>query len=127
MKLGVIGNRDITNECVTVDAFTSYLLEHGFTKVTLLLGGADGAQDIVAKWAKEYDIDKVLFQPFHMIDNVPFETRFFYLRNKMLINNVGSKDRLLFIRSGTKDGEVTNSMEYARQVLREDQIDEIWV
>lgn len=122
MRVAVIGNRDITDKKVIQDIINSFFDDVQSDYYVFLFGGARGVQDIVAEYISPmYNCTKVTFKPWHLVDfDMKFTSRLFVLRNKQIINN---SDKVLFIRNGTADGEVSRSLEYALEVKSSEDVE----
>jgi len=108
MKLSVLGSRSI-NDWKLVNS----LLRKEVVEGTVVLGGsAKGVDTLVKEWCLENEVDFIEFLPYHMIDkNVDFTTKYFFLRNKQLVDNA---DKVLAIwDEETKDTEY--AIKYAQK------------
>lgn len=121
MKIVIVGSRSITNR----DWVNYQLDQHlegwkedvfGYTCLippVILSGGAKGVDTLVEEWAKKEGLDFIKFKPYHMIDPiVAYEPRFFFTRNKQLVD---SADRVLCLWDGKSNG-TADVIRYAKKV-----------
>lgn len=107
MKLSITGSRSITDKTWVFNQIDNAIAEINKKKKTpvnivILSGGAKGVDTLAREYAEEKGLDFVLFKPYHMVDNkVPFETKYFFARNRQLADNA---DVCLVLYDGVSHG-----------------------
>lgn len=107
-KIGVFGNRSITNEEAVLDAFENVVGTS--EEICILHGGAAGPAKILSERAKESEgFSEICFKPWSMIyQKLEFHPKFFYFRNKQVVENA---DKVVIFSNGEKDSEVSRVIE----------------
>jgi predicted Rossmann fold nucleotide-binding protein DprA/Smf involved in DNA uptake len=100
MKLGVCGSRSITDA-----DWVNYHLDKWESQEDVdcvLSGGAKGVDTLVEKWCEGNKVPHILFKPYHLIDTTqPYKKKFFFVRNKQIIDNA---DEMLILWDGVSGG-----------------------
>jgi predicted Rossmann fold nucleotide-binding protein DprA/Smf involved in DNA uptake len=98
MKIAISGSRSIEDRD-WLYGHLDRLLPEG---AVLLSGGARGVDTLVEEYAKAEGIDHILFKPYHMLDSkVPYQKKFFFVRNRQLIDNA---DKVVIFWDGESGG-----------------------
>jgi len=89
MKIGILGSRSINDW-----KLIGKLLDDTIASKDVVLGSsAKGVDRLVKDWCTENEVAFVEFLPYHMLDkSVEFDTKFFFIRNKQLIDNSDNKE-----------------------------------
>jgi hypothetical protein len=133
MKVSVFGQRNVTDESVVKSTIDSIIQNEGSIDagyITFLWGGAKGVQEIVYYYLKD-EYDFVIFKPWtkvsHELNNIAmeggkFNTKYFYLRNKQIIQN---SDLVVILDNGQREKEVDSVKELCSKLRKELLIKEI--
>lgn len=107
IKIGVFGNRNITNKELVQSKFAEFMedFELPLDPILIIHGGAAGPANIMAEYAdKDQEWSTVLFKPWTMVwSKLEFQPIFFYLRNKQIVEN---SEIVFIVTNGEKDSEV---------------------
>ena len=101
MKLCIIGSRSIDKAELVFPAIEKFIKDHTTGKVTIISGGAKGVDQLSKKYAETNKIDFVEFLPYHLLDKVSFSSKYFFIRNKQMIDNA---DKVLVFWDGKSKG-----------------------
>jgi len=103
MKIGVCGSRSITDrEWLDLHMRQNVLPHNDRDHLVILSGGAKGVDTLAAEFAKDWTIPHILFKPYHMVDtSTPYKKKFFFVRNKQIIDNA---DEVLILWDGVSGG-----------------------
>lgn len=101
MKLCIIGSRSIDKAEFVIPILDKFIKDHIVGTPVILSGGAKGVDQITKSYAKANGITLVEFLPYHLLDNVPFSSKYFFIRNKQMIDNA---DKVLIIWDGRSKG-----------------------
>lgn len=117
MKIAVTGSRALNDkpwvfaqlDNVLTEIQAKYKLKH---PPAILSGGALGVDTLSREWSEEKGLDFVLFKPYHLVDNkVEFETKYFFSRNRQLVDNA---DVVVCLWNGVSHG-TQHVMKYAEK------------
>lgn len=100
MNIAIIGSRNFTDYELMSSTILSYFIENELNKITIVSGGAKGADTLAEKFAMENHLEITVFKP----DWKKFGKRAGFLRNTIIIEN----SDIVFafwdsISNGTKD------------------------
>ena len=101
MKICIIGSRSLDRAENILPIIDTFIKDHTTGKLTILSGGAKGVDQLSRKYSEANGIDFVEFLPYHLLDNVPFSSKYFFIRNKQMIDNA---DKVLIIWDGKSKG-----------------------
>jgi hypothetical protein len=101
MKVCIIGSRSLDKAENIFPIIDTFIKDHTNGKITILSGGAKGVDQLSRKYSEANGIDFVEFLPYHLLDNVPFSSKYFFIRNKQMIDNA---DKILIIWDGKSKG-----------------------
>ena len=104
MRMAIVGSRNITDKDLVVEMFNEAIHQyaHGDDTITILSGGAKGVDTVAREIAKMYNLDFVLFKPYHMLDSsVEYEPKYFFTRNKQIADN---SDVVVIVWDGKSSG-----------------------
>jgi predicted Rossmann-fold nucleotide-binding protein len=89
MKIGIVGSNSITDLSKIYTTLYQVTKEVSPTSPPVFLGGGGkGVASIVKEFARDNNIDYVELSPFFMLDtNVPFSSKYFFIRTKQIIDN----------------------------------------
>ena len=114
MRIAVVGSRSIVDKDWVnyhLDKMILGEVEAG-GNVTIISGGAKGADTLAREWAALNLLDFILFKPYHLIDNsVMYHPRYFFTRNKQIVDNA---DQVIVFWDGKSNGS-KDVMKYARK------------
>jgi len=114
MKISFFGQRNFKNDSFikeNIDRLLSEMAEHRNECVTVLWGGAQGAQTIAYDYLKT-EYDTVKFKPWTTVSRKlykeesqkgKFDNNYFFLRNIQIVDN---SDLVVIFDNGEKDSEV---------------------
>jgi len=108
MKIGILGSRSINDW-----KLIGKLLDDTIASKDVVLGSsAKGVDRLVKDWCTENEVAFVEFLPYHMLDkSVEFDTKFFFIRNKQLIDN---SDKVIAIWD-TESKDTEYGIKYAQK------------
>lgn len=101
MKLCIIGSRSIDKAEFVFPVIEKFIKDHTTGKITIIAGGAKGVDQLAKAYANSHGIDFVEFLPYHLLDKVPFSSKYFFIRNKQMIDNA---DKVLVFWDGKSKG-----------------------
>lgn len=101
MKLCIIGSRSIDKAEFVFPVIEKFIKDHTTGKITIIAGGAKGVDQLAKTYAVTHGLDFVEFLPYHLLDNVPFSSKYFFIRNKQMIDNA---DKVLVFWDGKSKG-----------------------
>lgn len=101
MKICILGSRSIDKAEVVFPVIEKFIEDHTTGKVVILSGGAKGVDQLSKKYAEAHGIDFIEFLPYHLLDNIPFSSKYFFIRNKQMIDNA---DKVLVFWDGKSKG-----------------------
>ena len=113
MKICIIGSRSIDKAAFVIPILDRFMKDHVVGTPVILSGGAKGVDQITKSYAKANNINLVEFLPYHLIDNrTPFSSKYFFLRNKQMIDNA---DKVLIIWD-TRSKGTEYGIKYAQKI-----------
>jgi len=113
MKICIIGSRSIDKAEFVIPILDRFMKDHVVGTPVILSGGAKGVDQITKSYAKANNINLVEFLPYHLIDNrTPFSSKYFFLRNKQMIDNA---DKVLIIWD-TRSKGTEYGIKYAQKI-----------
>jgi len=113
MKICIIGSRSIDKAEFVIPILDKFMKDHVVGTPVILSGGAKGVDQITKSYAKANNINLVEFLPYHLIDNrTPFSSKYFFLRNKQMIDNA---DKVLIIWD-TRSKGTEYGIKYAQKI-----------
>lgn len=113
MRLVIVGSRSITDPVVVFPIISRFIKEHVVGTPVILSGGANGVDGLAREYAKAHGIDFVEFLPYHLLDKgAEFNARFFFTRNRQMINNA---DRVLALWDEESTGTL-HAIRYSQKV-----------
>lgn len=113
MKICIIGSRSIDKAEFVIPIIDRFIKDHVVGTPVILSGGAKGVDQITKSYAKVNNINLVEFLPYHLIDNrTPFSSKYFFLRNKQMIDNA---DKVLIIWD-TRSKGTEYGIKYAQKI-----------
>jgi len=113
MKICIIGSRSIDKAEFVIPILDRFIKDHVVGTPVILSGGAKGVDQITKSYAKANNINLVEFLPYHLIDNrTPFSSKYFFLRNKQMIDNA---DKVLIIWD-TRSKGTEYGIKYAQKI-----------
>lgn len=113
MKLCIVGSRSITDPNFVFRTIDKFIKEQGVGKVTVISGGAKGVDSLAKEYARVRALDFVEFVPYHILDKtVDFSKRFFFIRNKQMIDNA---DKVLALWDGKSSG-TEHAISYSQKI-----------
>lgn len=101
MKLCILGSRSIDKAEFVFPVIEKFIKDHTTGKITIISGGAKGVDQLSKKYAETHGLDFVEFLPYHLLDKVPFSSKYFFIRNKQMIDNA---DKVLVFWDGKSKG-----------------------
>ena len=101
MKLCIIGSRSIDKAEFVFPVIEKFIKDHTTGKITIIAGGAKGVDQLAKAYANSHGLDFVEFLPYHLLDKVPFSSKYFFIRNKQMIDNA---DKVLVFWDGKSKG-----------------------
>lgn len=114
MKIAITGDRalDERGQEIVKDNFYQMLTDILSDKDVALVAGATGVDELVSDLCDEHNVQRVLFKPYHMLDNkAEFSPRMFLARNRQMVDNA---DKVVVFTRG-EDGGMNNMIEYAKK------------
>ena len=113
MKICIIGSRSIDKAAFVIPILDRFMKDHVVGTPVILSGGAKGVDQITKSYARANNINLVEFLPYHLIDNrTPFSSKYFFLRNKQMIDNA---DKVLIIWD-TRSKGTEYGIKYAQKI-----------
>jgi len=113
MKICIIGSRSIDKAEFVIPILDKFMKDHVVGTPVILSGGAKGVDQITKSYARANNINLVEFLPYHLIDNrTPFSSKYFFLRNKQMIDNA---DKVLIIWD-TRSKGTEYGIKYAQKI-----------
>jgi hypothetical protein len=113
MKICIIGSRSIDKAEFVIPILDRFMKDHVVGTPVILSGGAKGVDQITKSYARANNINLVEFLPYHLIDNkTPFSSKYFFLRNKQMIDNA---DKVLIIWD-TRSKGTEYGIKYAQKI-----------
>lgn len=113
MKICIIGSRSIDKAEFVIPILDRFMKDHVVGTPVILSGGAKGVDQITKSYARANNINLVEFLPYHLIDNrAPFSSKYFFLRNKQMIDNA---DKVLIIWD-TRSKGTEYGIKYAQKI-----------
>lgn len=101
MKLCILGSRSIDKAEFVFPVIERFIKDHTTGKITIIAGGAKGVDQLAKAYANSHGLDFVEFLPYHLLDKVPFSSKYFFIRNKQMIDNA---DKVLVFWDGKSKG-----------------------
>lgn len=112
MRIAVVGSRSITDVEWVFTILDRFIKEMSPFKPTIVSGGAVGVDEIAKLYAKKRGYDFVEYLPYFLLDTtVPFTSRYFFIRNKQIVQN---SDKVLAIWDGKSKG-TEHTIKYAQK------------
>ena len=113
MKICIIGSRSIDKAEFVIPILDRFMKDHVVGTPVILSGGAKGVDQITKSYARANNINLVEFLRYHLIDNkTPFSSKYFFLRNKQMIDNA---DKVLIIWD-TRSKGTEYGIKYAQKI-----------
>lgn len=113
MRICIVGSRTVTDAEVVFTHIDRFIKEQCPSTPVIISGGAKGVDSLVRKFAKARGYDFIEFLPYHLIDKeVEFNSRYFFARNRQMINNA---DKVLALWDGVSTGTL-HAIRYSQKM-----------
>lgn len=113
MKIAIVGSRTITDPVFVFSVIDKFLTDHCVGQPVIISGGAKGVDSLVRKFAETRGYDFIEFLPYHLVDKeVEFNSRYFFARNRQMINNA---DKVLALWDGKSTGTL-HAIRYSQKI-----------